>query len=840
MVSMLLTALTLSVSAQDRIRLLEAKKLYAKALNIVADGDPAVAVPMLKEVLAVYREEQSLAGIRDTENSLAIAFDFLYDYEKACEYSAMAASHSRELCDTAGLLDILMYQRNYCRKLDRTAEAGALTFEIMGLCLEYSDRDANAGILTRLSGIARNEGDILLSELLADMASRAASGVDDEFEVLHSRMLSAYYRGDYALAADYGRKLLELDMSEKDQDIALTMSGAAIQLSRSGDREGALALAGMAGEILQDADDDGVGKFAACRNLCLAYGNLGLYDESLEMYRMCESAGGGKYLRADPEIAAISAGMLYRAGRIDEAIAGYEKYSALCLDRYGRMSEKYAYSLNYLANVYALAGNVSGGSDYYLDSEDIILQLTRRDWKYIPSYERGKQLKRMAELSNKMASFAVAAGHVRDEFTSKSYDAHLLFKGLGLATEMSLRDAVQGDKSAKALLDSIYVLRSRLDRAKHDGASSDVSLLYAGLVKAEAEISLKAPMLEGYGDFLDFTFDNLLSALGPDDVAIDFTDLVTESGNHYYLAYVTRSDFDAPELVNVFLESRLDELGIPSDKPWMMYSGDNAKAAYDIIWAPLEKYLKPGDRVFFSPSGILHLISPSSLPSPDGRLLSEVYDIRRVSSVRQIDREIKDNADVAVFASLPEELPYSVREAEAVASVYEGRAMLKCGQDASRHALKALSGNAPCIVHLATHGFQNPPEGGTDAFNVLIESMRTSGLRMNDGPLTSEEISSMDFSATDLVYLSSCRSAQGSVSHDGVFGLQRAFKKAGAGKLLMSLWDVNDIAACDFAESFYKLLSSGNEPAAAFSSTIDIMKSRYRSPYYWAGYVLVE
>ncbi|MGM9740558.1 MAG: CHAT domain-containing protein [Candidatus Cryptobacteroides sp.] len=837
--SMLLVALAVVVTAQDRGRLLEARQLYLKATEIVIDHNPEDAIPMLKEALKVFQEEGSLADVRNAENVLSDAYGFLYDYENAYEYASVAASHSRTLCDTAKLVDILMRQRDCCQRLRRSGEAKSLTSEIMGLCLEYSDRNANVGILTNLSNIAREEGDFLLSETLADLASKAASGIDDEYDVLNSKMWAAYYKGEYALAAEYGQKQLMLDHSDVS-DVILTMSSVALHFAKAGDKERALSLAGMVRGMIGSIDNYGIRKFAASKSLCMVYANLGLYEESLEMYRMAEAAGGGKFLRASPDIVSYNAGMRYRAGKMDECIAGYEYYSALCLDRFGRMSEQYANSLNYLANVYALSGDIPKGSRYNIDSKDIVLELARRDWKYLPSYERGELLKRMAKLSNDMASFAGAAGHVRDEFTAKSYDVHLLSKGLGLATEMSLRDAVKGDKTAKALLDSIDVMRSNLDRAKLSGNPSDVGSLYAGLVKAEAEMALKAPNLKGYGDFLDFTFNSLKSSLGPNDVAIDFTDFVVESGKHYYMAYVTRREFDAPELVNVFIESQLDELGIPADKPWMLYSGDNAKAAYDIVWGPLEKYMKPGDRVFFSPSGILHLLSPSSLPSPGGSLLSEVYDFRRVTSVRQIDKAVKDNDNVAVFASLPEELPYSLKEAETVASVYEGRSMLKCGRNASKDALKAISGNAPGIVHLATHGFQNPPTGKYDSFNSLVESMQTSGLRMNDGPLTSEEISGLDLSRTGLVYLSSCRSARGTVNYDGVFGLQRAFKKAGAGSLVMSLWDVNDIAACDFAESFYTLLHSGKEPATAFSATIDKMKRRYRSPYYWAGYVLVD
>jgi CHAT domain-containing protein len=81
---------------------------------------------------------------------------------------------------------------------------------------------------------------------------------------------------------------------------------------------------------------------------------------------------------------------------------------------------------------------------------------------------------------------------------------------------------------------------------------------------------------------------------------------------------------------------------------------------------------------------------------------------------------------------------------------------------------------------------------------------------VDDGILTADEIAQLDLSKTKLVSLSACKTGLVHENSEGKFGLQRAFKQAGVETLIMSLWDVSDVATADLMLAFYQSWIYGN------------------------------
>ena len=96
--------------------------------------------------------------------------------------------------------------------------------------------------------------------------------------------------------------------------------------------------------------------------------------------------------------------------------------------------------------------------------------------------------------------------------------------------------------------------------------------------------------------------------------------------------------------------------------------------------------------------------------------------------------------------------------------------------------------------------------------------------------------------AADLVVLSACQTGLGqNIQGEGMVGLTRGFMYAGAKRVVVSLWSVDDEGTAALMSSFYhKMLQKGLTPAAALrAAQLEMWKQeKWKSPYYWAAFTL--
>jgi CHAT domain-containing protein/tetratricopeptide (TPR) repeat protein len=143
------------------------------------------------------------------------------------------------------------------------------------------------------------------------------------------------------------------------------------------------------------------------------------------------------------------------------------------------------------------------------------------------------------------------------------------------------------------------------------------------------------------------------------------------------------------------------------------------------------------------------------------------------------------------------------------------------------------------LVHFAAHALiddEHPELSG-----IVLSTVDEKG-RPRDGFLRSNAIFNLKLSA-DLVVLSACRSGLGKdFKGEGLVGLTRGFMYAGAQRVLVSLWDVDDKPTSELMVRFYQRMLGPEKrsPAAALrSAQLELSQDpRWQAPYFWAPFVL--
>lgn len=327
-----------------------------------------------------------------------------------------------------------------------------------------------------------------------------------------------------------------------------------------------------------------------------------------------------------------------------------------------------------------------------------------------------------------------------------------------------------------------------------------------------------------------------------------------------------------------------------------LYTTNSEYSLYNLIWSPIEPFIKSAKRIYYSPILELQNVNLRFILCPDGTFVQDRYDLHIVSStaiicdkterieggnaslyggisysrqpnvasptaIRGLLNELTNSQDRGSFGYLSA----SNREVDVIDSIlrmYQYQTNLLKGIKANEISFRELDGTSPTILHLSTHGFYLV---GFDKFTSYFERLipysqsnsdmiksgllladANSSLNFNnspalvDGVLTAEEISWMDFSNTQLVVLSACETAIGQSFQEGFGGLIRAFKMAGVQHVIASLWKVPDEATADLMVLFYKNLISGLEPHGSLIRAQREMSLRYPDPYYWAAFIMVD
>ena len=489
------------------------------------------------------------------------------------------------------------------------------------------------------------------------------------------------------------------------------------------------------------------------------------------------------------------------------------------------------------------------------------------------------------------------------ELKQAAYNAVLLLKGTLLSAEKAVKTIIETSPEMDPLR-SVYDEMKRHEYTLFSwGTQTENSTKeYVGWYEKKTQLLLAIQeRAANYFAFLDYAFANVCESLHEGHVLIDYFDYELDDGDQQYVAFVVTRDTPSPVLIKLCKESDLSRIFDKAKDDSTLYEVYNPRKKYSFeltkaLWKPIEEtaHVSLSNEVFIVPSGSLAKIPIESLPVVEGKdvVLSEYFTgFSRLSHARalslQNDRRINsialfggldygkgcDNVDgstksrgysVDSVAKAPtglQEWGYlegTNQEVEAVAtrmqSLCKDIRVFK-GGEGTVSSFKELSGNAPDVIHIATHGFFETPNTAVNLPALQSANpMSLSGLVLSNGNegwingtpeshegiITAAEIAHMQLPC-QMVVLSACETGEGIVKSDGVFGLQRGFKKAGVDCLIMSLWNLDDMGGQAFMQLFYSKLAEGSDRYKAFYETKHQIKNAFPEfPHLWAGMIMLD
>lgn len=303
---------------------------------------------------------------------------------------------------------------------------------------------------------------------------------------------------------------------------------------------------------------------------------------------------------------------------------------------------------------------------------------------------------------------------------------------------------------------------------------------------------------------------------------------------------------------------------------------------FQFIWTPelLTAIGKDIHRLYFAADGLFHeLAIEYMLPNMPELTALKTENLYRLSSTRQLtvktrtsrkskvllcgdidffsnsqlvtdSNEAKFTNDEQAYLHLKSldlsfnNLPGTKTEIDGIQDIYDSTLITSLTDTlATEQRAGYMIGQHP-IVHLATHGYYlGSMAEGTDLMPASYdESLSLSGIvfagsskalgsndfnaEQHDGILSAREIAQMDFSGVDLIVLSACQTAQGYMTDDGVYGLQRSLKRAGVKAMILSLWSVDDDAAPILMQAFYKHMQTEDIHTAFIHAREDLMATK--------------
>ncbi|HEY8400733.1 MAG TPA: CHAT domain-containing tetratricopeptide repeat protein, partial [Cytophagaceae bacterium] len=578
-------------------------------------------------------------------------------------------------------------------------------------------------------------------------------------------------------------------------------------------------------------------------------------------------------------------GNFYRVSdRLDEAETYLKQTLQIRKETLGENHPEYVNALENMALLYWQKGQLQESSLYF---DQVLTKVSEQINLYFAPMSEAEKTKFWDKVRPKFQRFNAFASEAYKEdptVAGKMFNYQLATKALLLNATNKVKNQILSSGDQQLIKEYLSWLDDKenlarlytLSKAELQEEKINLDSLEKAANAKEKALSSKSQLFSSGYIPEKISYEEIRKKLGPQEAVVEiiqlhkfnkiFTDTV------WYATLVLTSDRPEPELI-------LLENGNQLEKRYFAYYKNAIRQkvkdehSYQQYWKKVENSISNKKTIYVSPDGVYNQINLNTLTLPDGRFLVDVKNVVLVTNSKEIiGLKSTTNQSTALTATLvgfPDygnkgtitPLPGTKAEIEALKKMLASKSYkttVYTGAEANEEKVKSI--NAPRILHIATHGFfikevegaENEKVFGIELAKSKENPLLRAGLMLagaekaiegtsENGILTAYELMNLLLDNTELVVLSACETGLGDVKNgEGVYGLQRAFQVAGAKSIIMSLWKVNDDATQQLMSSFYKNYLLHNDKQKAFKSAQLELKSKFKDPYFWGAFVLVE
>ena len=838
-------------------------------------------------------------------NNVSDAYSLSGQYTKALELQKMVVENLESLVEKndENYLKALGNLSTYNYNCGNYQEAVLLSEEVCEI-IENSFGKKDPLYLTSMNNHAfliSKIGEYLKAIEIEEETVNLTREVLGENNVLYAMRLSTlgtFYAGlgNYDKAIHLEKEALEIEkntIGENNDAYALSLNNLAQYLSNSFRWNEGLEYQIKSCSVLENTVGKNHPKYAsALRNLAQCYRmNLDL-NKSTELYleslRIIEEVEGVDNIDYALSLQGISANYS-KQKNYTKAIEMQSKANEIVKKIIGKNSDIYLTGLGNIGLYYEVSGDYDNASKYYLQYSEAITRRINNDFLLLAKSERKHLLQEHKSVVNGMIELALNMNNSR--VNENAYNLILMNKGSLLDPEKEIRNTLYNNINTKTQFEDIERSMSLLNRMYTvPGSDEAIDSIQGHIEKEIKNLTNKVPDFKKYINVVDCSWKDIRDKLQENEAAIEFFNFFPISLEPVqpliYVAAILRKEYEYPKIVKLCIKSDV--------------RNSNSKRLYDLIWKPLEQYVGDVNKLYFSACDTLNALPLEAL-NMEAKINSDNYVMCRLSSTRQLVREYRNTLpkNAVLFGGLE----YNIQHKDNTSKKRKKRSTLDDisfdtqneidsvelilktanisdvkkydGLKGTEEAFKALSGSEVNLLHISTHGYYysiqqfyedsipipNIAKSGLNIyqnkweehslsrtgliFSGVNEAMLDGKSNGNDGYLSGLEIEKLNFKNLDLLVLSACETGLGDTfDSDGVLGLQRAFKLAGAQSIMMSLWKVDSEATILLMTEFYRQYLNGKSKQRSLQAAKNYLRNYkdrdYSSPMYWAAFVLLD